>query len=163
MLEEEGEKHPEMKAKVEKVGEKIKAKKESLLQTDDGEGKDFNPEDLTIVKILEHLFEGLPEEDRAEIEAKIEEIKKMLEEEGEKHPEMKAKVEKVGEKIKAKKESLLQTDDGEGKDFNPEDLTIVKIIEHLFEGLPEEDRAEVEAKIEEIKKMLEEDRARVEA
>merc|ERR1719433_1877161 len=116
MLEEEGEKHPDMKAKMEEVGEKIKAKKESLLQTDDGEGEDFNPEDLTIVKILEHLFEGLPEEDRAEIEAKMEELKKMLEEECEKHPDMKAKMEEVGEKIKAKKESLLQTDDGEGKD-----------------------------------------------
>merc|ERR1719492_497359 len=116
-----GELGEKVKRKFKEVKEKIelaknKRSKRSSLRTDDGEGEDFNPEDLTIVKILEHLFEGLPEEDRAEIEAKMEELKKMLEEECEKHPDMKAKMEEVGEKIKAKKESLLQTDDGEGKD-----------------------------------------------
>merc|ERR1739845_76884 len=50
-----------------------------------------------------------------------EELKKILEDECEKHPDMKAKMEEVGEKMKAKKESLLQTDDGEGKDGEGKD------------------------------------------
>merc|ERR1712137_1389305 len=128
-----GELGEKVKRKFKEVKEKIdlaknKRSKRSLLRTDDetkagkdGEGKDFDPEDLTIVKILGHLFEGLPEEDKAEIEAKMDELKKMLEEECENHPEMKAKFEEAGEKMKAKKESLLQTDDGEGKDGEGKD------------------------------------------
>merc|ERR1712045_483716 len=123
-------------------GEKIKAKKESLLQTDDGEGKDGEGKD----------GEGKENDDEEDFD--------FLGELGEK---VKRKFKEVKEKIelaknKRSKRSSLRTDDetkagktgegkgedGEGKDFDPEDLTIVKILGHLFEGLPEEDKAEIE-------------------
>merc|ERR1711981_1446284 len=71
---------------------------------------------------------------------KIEEIKKWLEEECENHPDMKEKVKKVEEKIKAKKASLLKTDDDDLDDF-------LKVLGKQFTDKVEE----VKAKIEEAK------------
>merc|ERR1712045_981490 len=114
-------------------GEKIKAKKESLLQTDDGEGKDGEGKD----------GEGKEDDDEEDFD--------FLGELGEK---VKRKFKEVKEKIELakNKRSKLRTDDetkagktgeGKGEDFDHEDLTIVKILGHLFEGLPEEDKAEI--------------------